>query len=101
MAIVANLTPTPVPANTALGGSPMQLFHVKVTSAGGAGTYEFLHGLPYTPTVHGQSRISQKARPRRHRTRRGDVLCGFQLHVSRSIYRATRPIMWCTVDPNG
>ncbi len=51
MAVVATLTATPVPAGNTLGGSPMQLFHVKVTSAGGAGTYEFLHGLPYTPTV--------------------------------------------------
>lgn len=50
MAIIANLTPTPVPANTALGGVPMQLFHVKVTAAGGAGTYTINHGLSYTPT---------------------------------------------------
>lgn len=51
MAILANLTPTPVPSSATLGETPMVLYHVKVTSASGAGTYTFAHGLPYTPTV--------------------------------------------------
>ena len=51
MAIVADLTPTPVPANTTLGEKPVQMFHCKITPAGGAGTYTFSHGLPYTPTI--------------------------------------------------
>lgn len=51
MAIVADLTPTAVPSTDTNGGIPLVLFHVKVTSAGGAGTYTFSHGLPYTPTV--------------------------------------------------
>lgn len=50
MAIIANLTPTPVPANAALGEVPQLLYHVTVTAAGGAGTYTFNHGLPYIPT---------------------------------------------------
>lgn len=51
MAIVAQLTATPVPANTQLGavtGTPFA--HVTITSAGGAGTYTFLHLLQWTPT---------------------------------------------------
>ncbi len=51
MAVVADLTPTAVPSTDLNGGIPLVLFHVKVTSAGGAGTYTFSHGLQYTPTV--------------------------------------------------
>ena len=50
MAVVADLTPTPVPAGDTVGGAPLLVYHVTVTSAGGAGTYTFNHGLQYTPT---------------------------------------------------
>ena len=52
MAVVANLTPTPVPAAGELNGSVTgtMLCHVTITSAGGAGTYTFVHNLQWTPT---------------------------------------------------
>lgn len=51
MAIVATLVPTPVPAGTGSGGSPGSMrAHVTVTPAGGAGTYNFPHGLTWKPT---------------------------------------------------
>lgn len=51
MAIVATLTPTPVPANTKNGAVTGTVFnHVTITSAGGAGTYNFAHNLQWTPT---------------------------------------------------
>lgn len=51
MAIVATLTPTPVPAGLTNGGvsGNAMMMHVTVTPAGGAGTYNFVHGLTYTP----------------------------------------------------
>lgn len=51
MAIVAQLVATGVPSTDTIGGMPMVIYHVKVSPAGGAGTYTFLHGLPYTPTA--------------------------------------------------
>lgn len=51
MAVVANLTGTPIPAGDTLGGAPMLLFHQTVTAAGGAGTYTLNHGLTYKPTL--------------------------------------------------
>ena len=50
MAVIATLTPSPIPAGDVLGGLPMVLYHVQINPAGGAGTYLFAHGLPYTPT---------------------------------------------------
>lgn len=51
MAIVANLTATPVPSNTQTGAVPGTIFcHVTVTAAGGAGTYTINHNLQWTPT---------------------------------------------------
>lgn len=51
MAVVAQLTPTPVPSGLTNGGvtGNAMMMHVQVTSAGGAGTYTFAHGLQYTP----------------------------------------------------
>ena len=49
--ILANLTPSPIPANDTLGGAPMVLYHVTVAPAGGAGTYTFAHGLHWAPTM--------------------------------------------------
>ena len=52
MAIVADLTPTPIPAGDTTGGVTGSMFsHVTVTPAGGAGTYTFSHNLPWTPTA--------------------------------------------------
>ncbi len=51
MAVVAQLVPTPIPANTQNGAVPGSIFsHVTITSAGGAGTYTFPHNLQWTPT---------------------------------------------------
>ncbi|SRR5216683_5713862 len=51
MAIVANLTPTDIPAGTQNGAVPGTVFsHVTVAPAGGAGTYTFAHNLQWTPT---------------------------------------------------
>lgn len=50
MAIVATLVPTPVPANTGSGSVAGSMeAHVTVAPAGGAGTYNFPHGLTWTP----------------------------------------------------
>lgn len=50
MAIVATLTPTPIPANTQNGGvQGTMINHVTITAAGGAGTYNFPHNLTWTP----------------------------------------------------
>lgn len=51
MAIVGNLTPSPVPAGDTLGSVPMVMYHVTIAPASGAGTYTFAHGLKYTPTA--------------------------------------------------
>lgn len=51
MAIVADLTPTVIPAGTLNGEVPGTIFgHVTVAPAGGAGTYTFSHNLQWTPT---------------------------------------------------
>lgn len=51
IAIIANLTPTPIPASTNNGEVPGTIFsHVTVAPAGGAGTYTFNHNLQWTPT---------------------------------------------------
>ena len=51
MAVIATLTPTPIPGNTQNGGVlGTMMFHVTVAPAGGAGTYKFPHNLPWTPT---------------------------------------------------
>jgi hypothetical protein len=51
MAIIATLVPTSVPTGTQQGAVPGTVFsHVTITSAGGAGTYNFAHGLQWTPT---------------------------------------------------
>jgi len=51
MAIVATLTPSPVPANTLNGDvTGTAINHVTVAPAGGAGTYRFAHNLQWTPT---------------------------------------------------
>lgn len=51
MAIVAQLTPTPIPATTQNGAVSGAVWsHVTVAPAGGAGTYTFLHNLQWTPT---------------------------------------------------
>lgn len=51
MAIIANLTGTPIPSTSLNGAVPGTLLdHVTVTSAGGAGTYTFTHLLQWTPT---------------------------------------------------
>jgi hypothetical protein len=52
MAIVATLTPTPVPAST-LNGEVLgtAINHVTITSAGGAGTYNFPHNLQWKPLM--------------------------------------------------
>ena len=52
MAVVATLAASPIPAADSLGSVLGTMFkHVTVTSAGGAGTYLFAHGLPWTPTA--------------------------------------------------
>jgi len=51
MAVQATLTFTPIPATPTQGAVPMVLYHVKVTTGATAGTYNFAHGLPYTPTI--------------------------------------------------
>lgn len=50
MAVLANLTTTPVPGNTQNGAIPgTTLSHVRISPAGGAGTYTFNHNLQWTP----------------------------------------------------
>lgn len=51
MAIIATLATTAVPSSTQQGAIPGTVFaHVKITAAGGAGTYNFAHNLQWTPT---------------------------------------------------
>lgn len=51
MAIVATLVPSPVPSTTLNGDvTGTAINHVTVTSAGGAGTYNFPHNLQWKPT---------------------------------------------------
>ncbi len=51
MAVLATLTPTPIPAGTTFGGvsGNAMMGHVTIQSASGAGTYGFAHGMQYTP----------------------------------------------------
>lgn len=52
MAVVGTLTPTPVPAGDSIGGVPMMVYHVVITTLTTftAGTWNIPHGLPYKPT---------------------------------------------------
>lgn len=64
MAIAAVLTPSPIPSNTLNGVMPIDMFHVTIAPASGAGTYTFAHGLAYTPTaVFAIPEISQGTTP--------------------------------------
>lgn len=51
MAVIATLTPTPIPAGLTNGGvsGNAMMMHVTVAPGSGAGTYNFVHGLTYTP----------------------------------------------------